>query len=226
MTRWRRLAKSFHGVGIDALLVTEPHNVRYLTGFTGEDSALLVARRRSLFITDSRFTTQAQEEVGRIPIITRRKGMMDTALRAAAKLGTHRLGVESQNLTLAGFRRIEKLAKKISLVETSDLVENLRLVKDRGEVALILTSVGVAEAAFRSIRPLVKPGVTEKRLAAALAAAIVDHGGEDVSFPLIVLAGERTALPHGHPSDRQIRAGEPVLFDWGAAVGGYEPVAL
>ena len=216
--------KSFRKAGIDALLVSGPHNVRYLSGFTGEDSALLVSRRRSVLITDGRFTTQAAQEVGRSPgcgIITRRKGMMETVAETARRLGVKRLGVESAAVTLAEFRRLERLARPFSLVETAELVEKRRLVKGADEVAMIEAAVKVAEAAFRRCGLWSGRGSPKRKLAAALEEAISEQGGDGVAVPLIVLSGERAALPHGHPTDRQVRVGEPVLFDWRPVVKGY-----
>jgi Xaa-Pro aminopeptidase len=219
--RRQKLLKQLRRARIDALLVTEPHNVRYLTGFTGDDSALLLSGRRTVFLTDGRYTTQARQEIGRLSIVTRRHGMMQTAARVARNLGVKRLGVEPAALTLAAFRELQRHAKRIEIVEAPELAEKLRLVKDRRELARIADAVRIAQQAFQAVRSMVQPGVTEKALAAALESAMLRLGADSAAFPIIVVAGERSALPHGQPSTRRLKPGDAVTFDWGARKNGY-----
>jgi len=212
--RRERLRGKFRRAGIDALLVTGTENVRYLTGFTGEDTALLVTRSLEFLLTDARYTTQAREEARGVEVCCRRKALMPFAAGVARREGVRRLGVESARLTLAEYRALERAARVVEVVETGGLVEALRLRKDAAEVARI-------EAAFELVRPLVRPGVTERGLAAALECALLEAGADGAAFRPIVLAQERAALPHGRPGERRLAEGEAVLFDWGARLNGY-----
>ena len=201
--------------------MTHVHNVRYLTGFTGEDSALLVSAGEDILITDGRFCEQAGEEAPGVTIATRRRSLMAAAASRARKLGIGRLGFESGALTVAAHAALAEHARKIALKPTSGEVEGLRQVKDRNEVAAIAGAVRVAEEAFDEIRRLIRPRVTEIRLARALEAAMLCRGAQAPAFPTIVAFAERTSLPHARPTNRRLRSGEAVLLDWGACVEFY-----
>ena len=219
--RRKALLRALRSERMDGMLITAPSNVGYLTGFTGDDSALLLARDTAALLTDARYTTQAAQEMAGVDVLCRKAGMMAFAAKHAGRLGIARLGFEAASLPVAEHGRLEQALKSTELVSTKGLVEELRLTKDRDELARIRTAVRVAEEAFTEIRPLVRPGVTEKALAAALEGAMLRLGAEAASFRPIVLAQERAALPHGRPSERALAEGEAVLFDWGAVCEGY-----
>jgi Xaa-Pro aminopeptidase len=214
--RRERLRKCFRRAGIDALLATEPNNVRYLTGFTGDDSALLVTAKGNDFVTDGRYTTQAGKEIRGSHIITRKKGMMETVAILTRAAQALRLGVEAGAMTLSVCGELRSHLRDTQIIETNNLVEDLRIIKDASELQHIEKAIAIAESAFAQVRLLVRPGVTERQLGEELDARMRRLGADDRAFPTIVLAAERAALPHGQPSDRRIREGDLVLFDWGA----------
>jgi len=201
---------------LDGLLVTGVHNVGYLTGFTGEDSAALFTADEAFFLTDGRYTEQASRETRGLAILQRRRGLMELAGRTAARLGLRRLGFEPDRLTVQQHTDLGRRARGVELVPQRGVIEEMRQVKEAGEIRVILKAIRIAEEAFGSIRAAIRPGRTERELAHMLDAAMVRLGADGAAFPTIVAAGERTSLPHARPTTRAIRSGDAVLFDWGA----------
>jgi Xaa-Pro aminopeptidase len=219
--RLRRLLKQG---GIDALLVTDFTNVTYLTGFTGDDSYVLIRRDGETILTDPRYTTQLGEECPGVDLQIRPPGvtMLQAVVRAVrtAKLG--KLGIEGDSMTV-GLRdqMVEKLPK-VAVVPTSGLVERLRLLKDKYEVARLREAVRQAEGAFEAIRSMLRPEMSEKQVADELEHQFRLFGAKDAAFPSIVAVGPRAALPHAVPSaGRFVGEADFVLFDWGANEGLY-----
>jgi len=219
--RRARLLRRFRRKKIGALLVTNVHNVRYLSGFLGDDSALLVAPERTFLLTDSRYAEQSEAETRGIGIVVRKKGMMQAAGMTARKAGIRALGVEARAMTLAESEDLRKALRGVELRPTRGLVERLRTVKDASEIAAIRRAAQIAEEAFRLTLPQIAPGKTERELALFLERTMEDLGAEAPAFPTIVAAGERSSLPHARPTGRRLRRGEAVLFDWGARWNGY-----
>ncbi len=219
--RRKRLRAKFGAAGIDALFVSNPHNVRYLTGFSGDDSALLMTGADDVLLTDSRYTQQAGDELDGVEIFTRKGPMTHAAAQIAGERGVKRLGIEAASLTARARDDLAGRAEKSEIVNTAGLVEELRPRKDPDEIKRMKAAVEIAESAFESIRPLVKPGVSELELARELEIAMLRLGAQQRAFETIVLAGDRAAMPHGRPGGRRLKSGDPVLFDWGARLGFY-----
>jgi Xaa-Pro aminopeptidase len=214
--RRARLLRRIRREKLDALLVTNVHNVRYLSGFLGDDSALLVTPERTYLLTDSRYVEQAEAETRGIGIVLRRKGMMPVAAATARKAGVRTLGVEGRTMTMAEAEELRKALPKAAVKPTRGMVERLRMIKDKSEIAAISRAAAIADEAFRLTLAHVAPGRTERELALILERTMQDLGADEPAFPTIVAAGERSSLPHARPTDRRIRRGEAVLFDWGA----------
>ena len=214
--RRRRLTRKFRRARIDALLVTKPQNIFYLSGFRGDDSALLVGRSRTVLITDSRYAEEAESVLSGVQLMVRRRGLMQTAAGAAVKADAPRLGVEAAMMTLGEHEELLRWARKTEIAPTRGLVEALRLRKDASEVAAIREAVRIAEAAFREVAAGLAPGQTEIEVARRLDGTMQDMGAEAPAFQTIVASGERSSLPHATPTTRRLRRGEPILFDWGA----------
>jgi Xaa-Pro aminopeptidase len=214
--RRARLLRHIRREKLDALLVTNVHNVRYLTGFPSEDSALLVTPERTWLLTDSRYAEQAEAETRGIGIIVRKKAMMPVAAATARKAGVRTLGVEECVMTMAEARELRNALPHAEVKRTRGMVEQLRMIKDASEIAAISRAAEIADEALRLTLPHVAPGKTERQLALILERTMQDLGADGPAFPTIVAAGERTSLPHARPTDRRIRRGEAVLFDWGA----------
>ena len=220
--RRERLRKRFRSLRVGGLLVSNMHNVRYLSGFTGEDSALLMSGEGDVLVTDSRFTEQAGEEAQGVAVVTRRRRSLMAAVASRARQAEiARLGFEARALTVRAHGELGDRARRMELVPTTGEVEQLRQIKDRYEVAAIEQAVRAAEGAFQDVRHLIRPRVTEIDLARALEVAMLQRGAEAPAFPTIVAFAERASLPHARPTKRRLRSGEAVLVDWGARVDFY-----
>ncbi len=222
--RRRRLRKTLAKANIDALLVTDFTNVTYLTGFTGDDSYLLVRRDGETILSDPRYTTQLEEECPGLDMHIRPPGQtMPQAISHVArgsKIGP--LGVEADSITVGLRDRIAAKLPKIALASTSGMVENLRLTKDKYEIARLRVAIEQAENAFAALRAKIRPEMTEKQAADELEHQFRLFGAKDAAFPSIVAVGPRAALPHATPSSqRRIGEADFVLFDWGANEGLY-----
>lgn len=221
--RRARLWKLIKEAGADALLVTNEKNVTYLTGFTGDSSYLLVTARESRIVSDFRYLIQLQEECPDLPRHIRdrsqllRDATVDVLL--ASKVG--RLAVEGDSLTVAEYSYLNEKVKK-PLGMSRGLVETLRQVKDREEIDALRQAARQAEKAFAVLRATLRPTRTEKELADDLEHQLRLQGAECSSFPPIVAAGPRAALPHARPITDAIGNADFVLVDWGATFQGYK----
>lgn len=219
--RLRRLVKKAEA---EAILVTDFTNVTYLTGFTGDDSYLLVRGDGDVILSDGRYTTQISEECPGLDVYIRPTGapMVKAVAKTvkAAKIG--RLAVEGDSMTLALHDAIQQELPKLQLVTVSGLVERLRRIKDKEEIAAIRQAVWYAERAFAVLRASLRPDKTEKQLADELEQHLRLFGAKGSSFPTIIAAGPRAALPHARATDQLIGSADFVLVDWGADGGLYK----
>ncbi|MBF6435807.1 M24 family metallopeptidase [Nocardia cyriacigeorgica] len=214
---------------IDGLLVTDLVNIRYLTGFTGSNAALLVsswdahgAEDRTVISTDGRYRTQVAEQVPDLHAdIVRACARRVVELAGEWQLG--RVGYESHVVTVDEHRGFEELSTGLELVATPGLVEQLRMVKDAYEVDRLRAACAVGDAALATLleRGALRPGRTERQVARDLEWAMFEHGGEAVAFETIVAAGANSAVPHHRPTDAVLATGDFVKLDFGAVVGGY-----
>jgi Xaa-Pro aminopeptidase len=210
----RRMIKE----GIEALLVTSTTNVTYLTGFTGDDSYLLVTGGDAVLLSDFRFIQQLEEECPGLDVSIRRLGteMHEAAAEAIRACKAHRVGVEAASITLQLFLHLTEALETVEFVATKHLVERLREIKDRDEIAAIREAVAIAQRAFAVVRASLRPEQTEKEIANELEYQVRRFGGSRCSFTPIVGVGPRGALPHAVLSDQRIGDSDFVLIDWGA----------
>lgn len=221
--RRAKLVKLIKEAGADGLLVTGEKNVTYLTGFTGDSSYLLVTARENRIISDFRYVIQLQEECPDLPTHIRDGSQLlrDATVDVLAATKVGRLAVEGDSLTVAEYGYLsEKLNRPLGL--SRGLVETLRQVKDREEVDALRQAGRQAEKAFAVLRATLRPNRTEKELADDLEHQLRLLGAECSSFPPIVAAGPRAALPHARPTDSPIGDASFVLVDWGATFWGYK----
>jgi len=221
--RRKRLQKLIRQAKADALLVTNFKNVTYLTGFTGDDSYLLVTLDGAQLITDMRYTTQLEEECPGFALEVRVPGVtMQSAVSkviTAAKI--ERLGLEGASATLSLERSLAKALPNVKLEVTENLVERLRIVKDRDEIEATRLACEQARRAFDVVRAGITPRMTELDVAAELEYQARRFGAKALSFSPIVAVGARAALPHATPTRRQLSESDFVLIDWGANSGLY-----
>jgi len=208
--------------GLDAFWFLHPPDVRYLSGFTGEDTTLLLTRRRTLLVTDSRYEEQADDEAEADEVVVRHKGMALTVAELCRGLGVRRLGLSSREVTHADWETLtsELPASQVAAGETNP-AHALRMRKGREEVAAIVAAMRLAEEAFRRFAPSVAPGRSEKWLAANLEREMREAGADGPAFPTICAAGARASMPHAVPGDRELGRNTALLVDWGARIGGY-----
>ena len=227
--RIERLRALFATNDIDALVVMNLTNVRYLTGFTGSAGVVIVTPETVLLSTDGRYRTQSQEQVnaaGVSDLIEIVIGGMDEQRKAldGVLINCANIGLEADEVTWAQSTAWEKrLARE--LVPTSGVVEGLREVKDPGEIDRMRYAADIADKALGDVLPLMSgtgtTPISESNFALALDSAMRSRGAESVAFETIVAAGENSAKPHHHPTERIIEVGDPVVVDFGATFEGY-----
>lgn len=205
---------------VEAVLFLNLSNVRYLSGFTGSDGALVVGREGSWFLTDSRYTTQAAREVTACPTIEYRVKLEGIAELLETQ-GYRRVGFEDEYTTVAQFAALSAKVAGAEFVPMSTGLATLRAVKDADELRLLAETARLASEALLSSLEGLRPGVIERDFALALEFAMRRAGADDKSFDFIVASGERGALPHGRAGEKAIGAGELVTIDFGALYGGY-----
>jgi len=213
-----RLVELLAECDLDSLLVTGLVNVRYLTGFTGTNGACVVTPQERLFLTDFRYTEQAEAQVEGFDLL---HGGRDVASELAIHL-SGRAGFEDATLSVRRFGRVsDKLAEGVELVPAGDLVEGLREVKDPCELVRIVAAQELATGALERTLERGLVGRTEREVALDLEHEMRTAGAEDPSFPSIVAAGAHGALPHAVPRPIDIPNGVLVVIDWGARLDGY-----
>lgn len=223
--RPRRLAalvETLTSEHLDALLLTSLPNIRYLTGFSGSSALVLVTARETIFITDFRYQTQAADEVGALAQVHVEAQSLWTRLwQLLPTLGVEVIGFESAHLLHRDFQRLLESGARWQWRATGELVEALRERKDAGELALVRRAADAAIRALERTLAAVRVGMSELEVAGVLEKALRDEGSEDFPFPSIVASGPRAALPHARSSARRIEAGDFLLLDYGAQIGGY-----
>ena len=219
--RQEQLRRHLESEHLDALLVTAPVNLEYLTGFTGSAGLMLVASGVSLLITDFRYASQAPEEAGDAATIEIESvNVWGRLTKVFATRGSTRLGFDRETTTVRDAERIAALPG-VDPVAVAPMVERLRVVKDESELAALQDAVTLAQDALTALLPTIHSGQTEIAVAARLEHELRARGSEWHPFPTIVASGPRSALPHARSTDRAIGAGEWLLLDFGARVRGY-----
>jgi Xaa-Pro aminopeptidase len=219
--RAERLADLLEGAGVEAMLVSNLVNVRYVTGYTGSNGLAFVGPRTRVFVTDFRYLEQAAGEVH--PSFERRRASTDLfeAIADALPPAITTIGFEAAHVTVRTRERLGELLPGIELVGVTGLVESLRAVKEPEEVERIKAAAVLADRAFERLLHDGLIGRTERDVAIALEHDMRLRGAEGPSFDTIVGAGPHGARPHSSPREVEIRAGEMVVIDWGAKLDGY-----
>jgi len=205
---------------LDAILVTTIHNIRYLSGFTGSDGVVIISRDGLWFLTDSRYRTQAGEQVSGFTLGEYRRKLEETA-ELIREQGFGKVGFEASSLTVAQHTALVEDLSPDGLVALPGDFDALRSVKDRDELAALENIAELASQAFLDLVPEIRPGETERRLALRLEWLIREAGADAASFGFIVASGPRGGLPHASPTSRAIGYGELVTFDFGGIRNGY-----
>lgn len=205
------------------MLITDEHNVTYLTGFTGDSSYLIVTPKSSTLLSDTRYTTQIEEECPKLDVHIRDSSStkLGSLAEFVSKSKLAQLAFEADSLSKSFYDQLESALDKCELVSTSGWVETLRSVKDKVELTAIRKSIAINERAFEVVRKQLRGEQTEREIAHNLEHQIRAFGGTRCAFNPIVGVGARAALPHGVPSMVKIEESFMVLIDWGAQVDLY-----
>ena len=231
--RVQRLLERLNGRSLSGIFISQPENRRYLSGFKPADPQLnessgflIIGNGLAILGTDPRFEGEAQTQAkGFYPFIYQ-KGLETSWPEIQGQLETvGSLAFEGQSLSFHTYQRLKKLMRSkgnlISFRPTYQVVEELRAQKDRQEIEAISRALRITEEAFQAVLKILRPGKTEKEIAWQVKQWIHLKGGDDLAFEPIVAAGPNAALPHAEPSEREIRKGEPILFDFGSKWKGY-----
>jgi Xaa-Pro aminopeptidase len=206
---------------LEALLITHGPNRQYVTGFTGTSGYAVVTGEHALLLTDFRYLSQAAEQSASFKVDRHGDQPFASIAEHVRKLGVRELAVEANRLSLAQAGLLQENLTGIVCVPTEEIVEKLRNVKDETEIMSLREAARIADEAFYQIVPLIRPGTTERRIAAELEYRIRLLGAECGWPGFIVASGHRSALPHGVASGKEIGHNEFVTLDFGAIVNGY-----
>ncbi len=219
--RRSRLKRFFAEYSLKAVLFTDLRNIRYLTGFSGSEAALLISQDHTWFLCDSRYTAQAAEEIQNAEIMECGAVRSDTIVALANEYGLDRIGFEATHTTVSAYRRMSEKLNGFELVDLGSDLDEIRCCKDLSEIELLTSVATLSSLALTSVLAEIKPGVCEVDIALALELEIRRRGADGKAFDFIVASGERGAMPHGRASDKIIQSGELVTIDFGALRDGY-----
>jgi len=204
------------------LLITNPRNIFYLTGFRGSAGIAGLGSSEAVLWVDPRYTLQAKGEARNADIVEERGSLIKAVGRWLGRKKFKRVGFEDAQISYNDYRALEKNSSgKVKFEPASEIVEGIRFVKDEGEIALIRAACQITVDAFAEVRPLVRPGARESDLAAEIEFRMRRKGAEGPAFDTIVASGPRSALPHARASNKILGKSELVIFDLGAILGGY-----
>lgn len=205
---------------LDAILVTSPYNLRYVSNFTGTAGLALVTQEKAFFITDFRYTKQAADQAKGFEVLRHVGPIFKEVARLVDELKITTLGFEDAYVSFRSHDELEALVAS-DLVPASGIIEELREVKDAEEIATIKAACAISDAAFTYILDHIKPGVKEIDIANKLDFFMREKGATGVSFETIVASGYRSAMPHGVASEKVIEQGDFVTLDFGCYYKGY-----
>ena len=213
----KRINKIFASAGTDALYITAPKEIFYLSGFTGSEAALYITPEKRYIMTDSRYFLQAAEQAADFELADVSK----IKLRALVGESIKSIGFLQNRVTYAGYEKIKKETKGASLVGVSDAVSLVRQIKDADEVNKIRTAAKIADDGFSHILKYIRAGMSENEVALELEFFMRKRGASGLSFETVCASGKRSAMPHGTATDKIIENGELLTLDFGCVYKGY-----
>ncbi|UJF14666.1 Xaa-Pro peptidase family protein [Jeotgalibaca sp. MA1X17-3] len=220
MSRLSKIQAILKNKELDALLVTSPYNLRYVSNFTGTTGLALITQEQAFFITDFRYTKQAADQAKGFEIVRNNGPIFDEVKKIVESKGLIQLGFEDTHVSFRSFDQLETMLD-CDLIPSSGIVEELREIKDESEIAIIKKACEIADAGFKYILDYIKPGVSEIEIANKLDFHMRELGATGVSFETIVASGYRSAMPHGVASEKLIEQGDFVTLDFGCYYNGY-----
>lgn len=220
MSRLDRLKEFVEKKKVRGFLVTNILNVRYLSGFKGSSGLIIVSGDRNIFVTDFRYKEEAESSLSQSgwEISIEKGGWIKTLKNLVSSLGIRSLGFES-SVPYEFFDGLKRC--RVRLDPFRHVVENLRAVKDKGEINLIKEAVRRAERAFLEVKPYIRPGIRERQIALMLEDKLKKTGCKRIPFDIIVASGANSSMPHARATDKGLSPGELVVIDWGGEAEGY-----
>lgn len=218
--RLTRLRDFLREQGADGIVISKEENLHYFSGFTGDDTLLLVSADGAWLITDFRYTEQAAAEAPDFQVVEHKKGLLPRTAELINEVGLQQVAFEGGNLTFDRHAKIKENLTKASFAKSLSL-DFLRQVKSAEELACIRKAMAIGDIAFQEMLKYIRPGVSEEQVAAVLENAMRQHGSQKPSFDTIVASGKRGSLPHGRATEKLLNAGEFVTMDYGAVYKGY-----
>jgi Xaa-Pro aminopeptidase len=219
--RRTRLSERLPDLEVDAVLITDPSNVRYLTGFTGSNGQVLVTAGEATFFTDGRYTEQARHEAPDLETVTYRSSIEPALGERCAAIGATRVGFEAHAVTVRLHQRAVEALPALELIPVGDAVGRLRWIKDREEVELLRQAQATTDEAFEEILEFLAVGQSERQVALELERLLRRDGADALSFDSIVAFGDHAAQPHHEPCHRLLEEGDVIKMDFGALREGY-----
>ncbi len=216
----KKLRQQLEAHQIDALLITNPYNRRYMTGFTGSAGVAIVSKTDAVFITDFRYTSQANDQVKGYRIVEQERTAIEEVAKQVQAMNIELLGFEKDDMNY-GLYELYNEHVDAGLVPVAGLVEELRLVKNEEELEILQKAANIADETFEYICTYIRPGMTELEVANEMEFYMRKLGATESSFDTIVASGVRGALPHGVASDKVIEEGDMITLDFGALYKGY-----
>lgn len=219
--RLSRLQEKLIKEGVEAFLVNNLKNIRYLVDFTGTTGYLVVKPEGAILFVDPRYAEQARKQATAATTQVTVRDVLKDVLKYLRETRPESCAFESTRLTQAEFARIESALPEVNLVSSSSWVENMRAVKDAGEMKALWRALEIADAAYKDFLQWIGPGMSEREVAGRLEYFQRLQGADRKPSETVVASGPRTALPHGIATNREIQQGEPVMIDIGIVVDGY-----
>ena len=218
--RLRRLREFLKAEQLDAVIISKLVNLHYFSGFTGDDSLLLVSEDAAILVTDFRYTEQAAQQAPLFTLAEQKKGLLRRAAECMQEAGWKNVGFEGNALLYDDYAALKGFLPGVKL-EKAVRLDALREIKDAEELACIRKAVEISDKAFEDILGFLRPGITENAVAARLEGVMRELGSERPAFTTIVASGKRGSLPHGTATEKLIVSGEFVTMDYGAVYKGY-----
>lgn len=216
-----KVRKRMAELRLDAFLIRSLVNIRYLFGFTGSNAIALITSDLCYFVTDRRYSLQAEQEVKGAEILIGRQDLYAELKEKDILKSQMRLAIEALHLTVKEFLHLKKLFPKVQIVGSEHIVEQIASIKDADEIEQIQRAGQICGRVLRDLHSLIKPGVRELEISAEISYRSRIYGSERDPFEPIVASGARSALPHGISSTKEINNGEFIIVDFGAVVHGY-----
>ena len=221
--RLQKLRQRLAEKEVDGIIVSQPENRRYLSGFDGSAGYLLITPKNKILATDFRYIEQVKRQAPDYEIFTISSGILDWLPGLAADLGLKRLGFEAGHITYAAYQQLTDILKQsqLKLVPLDGIIESLRAIKEPEEIELISKAAEISDSALEYIENMIHTGISEMELAWEIEKFMREKGSEPIPFDVIAASGPNSALPHAKPSSHIIQTGESVIIDIGARIGGY-----